>query len=255
MTHTYWTSNRLIAVHRYPLLKFLSQPRPSSQSGNVSIKGGSSELSINAWTRFWLTTPLVQRLQADLQVSKATLRGCRWESWMEHDEAKKESGFLWSFVFVFENLHIVPLKTLISTSVAYAPIANKLAWLGSQAFCWAMSLRGSFFYLNLEGLLSLGLQTTEALLDSGSKVTQKPASTLHLSKEDGAEEGKKYSLGNRALWLLCSLPDISSGSFWHPASFSCSAMETLRSLFMSSHHYNPNSSIPAKDLYFISKIM
>lgn len=53
-------------------------------------------------------------------------------------------------------------------------ISNYVLLLGESS-------RESFFYLNLGGLLFLGHQTTEALLDSGSKVTQKPASTVHLS--------------------------------------------------------------------------
>lgn len=40
----------------------------------------------------------------------------------------------------------------------------------------------SFCNLNLEGLLCLGLQSTEALLDFGSKVTQKPALTSSKKK-------------------------------------------------------------------------
>lgn len=40
----------------------------------------------------------------------------------------------------------------------------------------------SFCYLNLEGLLCLALQTIEALLDFGSKVTQNPVLTSNKKK-------------------------------------------------------------------------
>lgn len=65
--------------------------------------------------------------------------------------------------------------------MTYTPKLQEIVGLG-QASCLACSLSEPFCYLNLEGLLCLGLQTIEALLDSGSKVTQKPASAL---KEDG----------------------------------------------------------------------
>lgn len=78
--------------------------------------------------------------------------------------------------------------------MAYAPN-------GSKFYCWACSLSESFCYLNLGGLLCIGLQTIEALLDSGSKVTQKPAST----------PSKKKMANIHMLTYAMAIPKVSNG--------------------------------------------
>lgn len=42
---------------------FFSKPCPSNQSEEAKVRGGSSRLSMNTWTHFWLTTHLVPKLQ------------------------------------------------------------------------------------------------------------------------------------------------------------------------------------------------
>lgn len=71
---------------------------------------------------------------------------------------------------------------------------------GSKFSCWACSLSESFCDLNPEGLLCIGLQTIEALLDSGSKVTQKPAST----------PSKKKMTYMRMLMYTMAIPKVSN---------------------------------------------
>lgn len=42
---------------------FFSKPCPSNQSEEAKVRGGSSRLSMNTWTHFWLTTHLIPKLQ------------------------------------------------------------------------------------------------------------------------------------------------------------------------------------------------
>lgn len=81
--------------------------------------------------------------------------------------------------------------------------------------CWACSLSESFCSLNLEGLLCIGLQTIEALLDSGSKVTQKPAST----------PSKKKMVYIGVLTYAMAIPKVSNGD--QQASENKSAVTTV----------------------------
>lgn len=66
--------------------------------------------------------------------------------------------------------------------------------------CWTANLRGSLFYLNLEELLVLGHQATEALLDSGIKVTRNATSTVSQRKLKWSKVWLRQQSTGSAVW-------------------------------------------------------